>query len=51
MVVQGSGPIGMGALNQSLLGGAGRAIVVGAPESRLELARTLGASETVDITE
>ena len=29
VVVQGSGPIGMGALNQSLLGGAGRVIVVG----------------------
>ena len=51
VVVQGSGPIGMGVLNQVLLGGAGRVIVVGAPESRLELARELGASETVDITE
>ena len=49
VVVQGSGPIGMGALNQALLGGAGRVIVVGAPESRLELARTLGASDTVSI--
>ena len=51
VVVQGSGPIGMGVLNQVLLGGAGRVIVVGAPESRLELAGTLGASETVDIDE
>ncbi len=51
VVVQGSGPIGMGVLNQVLLGGAGRVIVVGAPESRLELARELGATETVDITE
>ena len=51
VVVQGSGPIGMGALNQALLAGAGRVIVVGAPESRLALARSLGADETVDIAD
>ena len=51
VVVQGSGPIGMGALNQALLGGAGRVIVVGAPESRLALARSLGAEATVDIAD
>jgi len=51
IVVQGSGPIGMGALNQSLLGGAARVIVVGAPESRLALARKLGATDTVDLAD
>ena len=51
VVVQGSGPIGMGALNQSLIGGAGRVIVVGAPGSRLALAERLGATETVDLGE
>jgi len=51
VVVQGSGPIGMGALNQVLLGGAGRVIVIGAPESRLALARKLGATDTVDLAD
>ena len=51
VLVQGSGPIGMGALNQSLIGGAGRVIVVGAPESRLALARRLGATDTVDLAD
>ena len=51
VVVQGSGPIGMGALNQALISGAGRVIVVGAPESRLELARRLGAADTIDLAD
>ena len=51
VVVQGSGPIGMGALNQSLLGGAARVIVIGAPESRLALARRLGATDTIDLAD
>ena len=51
VVVQGSGPIGMGSLNQALIAGAGRVIVVGAPESRLALARRLGASDTVDLAD
>lgn len=50
VVVQGSGPIGMGALNQSLLGGAGRVIVIGAPDTRLALATRLGATDTVDLS-
>ncbi len=51
VVVQGSGPIGMGALNQALIAGAARAIVIGAPESRLALARRLGATDTVDLAD
>lgn len=51
VVIQGSGPIGMGALNQARLAGAGRVIVIGAPESRLELARRLGADNTVSLDE
>ncbi len=51
VVIQGSGPIGMGALVQARAAGAGRVIVVGAPESRLALARDLGADETVDIAD
>lgn len=51
VVIQGSGPIGMGALVQSKAFGAARVIVIGAPPSRLELARELGADETIDIAE
>ncbi len=51
VVVQGAGPIGMGALIQAKVAGAGRVIVIGAPSSRLELARAMGADETIDIGE
>lgn len=51
VVVQGSGPIGMGALLQARLSGASRVIVIGAPPARLELAREMGADETVDLGE
>jgi threonine dehydrogenase-like Zn-dependent dehydrogenase len=50
VVVQGSGPIGIGALTQSKIAGAQRVIVIGAPEHRLELAREMGADETVDLS-
>lgn len=49
VVVQGSGPIGMGALNQARLAGAGQIIVIGAPAPRLDLACKLGADITVDL--
>jgi threonine dehydrogenase-like Zn-dependent dehydrogenase len=49
VVIQGSGPIGMGALNQSRFQGAGRVIVLGAPDTRLALAGEMGADETVSI--
>ena len=51
VVVQGSGPIGMGALTQARVAGANKVIVIGAPPSRLELAREMGADETIDIEE
>ena len=49
VVVQGAGPIGMGALTQARVAGARMVIVIGGPPSRLELAREMGADETVDL--
>ena len=51
VVVQGSGPIGMGALNQAKVMGAKRVIVIGAPADRLQLAEEMGADDTVSILE
>ncbi len=51
VVVQGSGPIGMGALIQSKLRGASAVIMIGGPAHRLELARELGADDVIDIQE
>ncbi len=51
VVVQGAGPIGMGALTQARVAGASKIIVIGAPASRLDLAREIGADETIDIGE
>lgn len=51
VVVQGSGPIGIGALIQSKIAGAQRVIVIGAPAHRLELAREMGADETLDLAD
>jgi threonine dehydrogenase-like Zn-dependent dehydrogenase len=51
VVVQGAGPIGMGALTQARVMGAQQVIVIGAPASRLSLARELGADHTIDINE
>jgi threonine dehydrogenase-like Zn-dependent dehydrogenase len=50
VVIQGSGPIGVLAVVAALEMGAGRVIVVGAPEEpRLALCRRFGAEATVDI--
>ena len=49
VIVQGAGPIGMMCLIAAKISGAGRLIVIGGPAGRLELARRLGAHETVDI--
>ncbi len=49
VVVQGSGPMGIGGLIMAKLLGAGRCIVIGAPPNRLELAKEMGADDTVDI--
>jgi threonine dehydrogenase-like Zn-dependent dehydrogenase len=50
VVVQGCGPVGMMAMLLARDAGAGRIIVIGAPASRLQLAREFGADETLDIT-
>ena len=49
VIVQGAGPIGMMCMIAAKISGAGRLIVIGGPPGRLELARKLGAHETVDI--
>jgi threonine dehydrogenase-like Zn-dependent dehydrogenase len=50
VVIQGSGPIGVLAVAAAREMGAGRVIVIGAPEKpRLELCRAFGADATVDI--
>jgi threonine dehydrogenase-like Zn-dependent dehydrogenase len=52
VVVQGSGPIGVLALVAAREMGAGRVVVVGAPEKpRLELCRAFGAAATVSLEE
>jgi len=50
-VIQGSGPIGLATLVAARAAGATKTIVVGAPASRLEMARELGADVTIDIEE
>ncbi len=50
VVVQGSGPIGLLALVAAHEMGAGRVVVIGAPEKpRLEICRSFGAVETISI--
>jgi threonine dehydrogenase-like Zn-dependent dehydrogenase len=52
VVIQGSGPIGVLAVAAAREMGAGRVIVVGAPEQpRLALCRRFGAEATVDLEE
>ena len=51
VVIQGTGPIGLLALNWARVSGAGRLIVVGGPPGRLEMAERLGADVTIDIAE
>ena len=52
VVIQGSGPIGVLAIVAAKEMGAGRVIMVGAPENpRLALCRKFGAEATVDITQ
>lgn len=49
VIVQGSGPVGLYALAFAVVSGARQAVVIGAPEARLEIARRWGASTTLDI--
>jgi len=49
VVVQGAGAVGLSAAALARVSGAGLVIVIGAPASRLELARKMGADEVVDL--
>ncbi len=49
VLVQGAGPVGLYCLAVILAKGADRVFVFGAPESRLEVARSWGAAGTMDI--
>jgi L-iditol 2-dehydrogenase len=51
VLVQGAGPVGLSASAFANLRGAGRVIMIGAPEARLELARNLGVDVTFDLTQ
>lgn len=50
VLVQGSGPIGLAAARLVKLSGAGQVIVAGRQDSKLRLARDLGADATVNTT-
>jgi len=51
VVVQGSGPVGLFGLVVARESGAGRVIVVGGPQERLQMAQKWGADATIDISE
>jgi L-iditol 2-dehydrogenase len=49
VVVQGAGAVGMSAAALARQAGAGRVIVIGAPQSRLDLSRQMGADDVINI--
>lgn len=49
VIVQGAGPVGLAAAAFASLRGAAKVIVIGAPQSRLELAKQLGADVTISL--
>jgi len=49
VLVQGAGPVGLGAAAVAALAGAGVVMVIGAPAARLALARALGADAVIDL--
>jgi D-arabinose 1-dehydrogenase-like Zn-dependent alcohol dehydrogenase len=51
VVIQGAGPLGLYATAMAVQAGAQQVIVIGAPTSRLEVARQWGASHTINIDE
>jgi L-iditol 2-dehydrogenase len=51
VIVQGSGPVGLSAAAFARLRGAGTVVVIGAPRSRLDLARDLGADLVLPLDE
>jgi threonine dehydrogenase-like Zn-dependent dehydrogenase len=51
VIVQGSGPVGLSAAAFATLRGAGHVVVIGAPQSRLDLALQLGADTVLPLQE
>ncbi len=49
VVVQGTGPVGLGAIAFAGLRGAARVVAIGDPEARLELAALMGAAQTYSV--
>src|SRR6185503_20499984 len=49
VLVQGAGAVGLSAIALARLGGAGLVSVIGAPASRLSLARRMGADHVYDL--
>jgi D-arabinose 1-dehydrogenase-like Zn-dependent alcohol dehydrogenase len=49
VLVQGTGAVGLSAIALARLSGAARVIAIGAPADRLDLARQMGADETLDL--
>jgi L-iditol 2-dehydrogenase len=49
VVVQGVGAVGLSAIAMARIAGASRIVAIGAPESRLALARGMGADITLDL--
>ena len=49
VVVQGSGPVGISAAAFAMLRGAGTVLVIGAPQTRLDLARQFGADVVLSL--
>jgi L-iditol 2-dehydrogenase len=51
VVIQGAGPVGLGAMIFARMRGADRTIMIGAPEPRLALAKSFGADDTIGLAE
>lgn len=49
VVIQGSGPLGLFATALARQSGAGRIVVVGAPEARLKIAESFGADDIISV--
>ncbi|MBM3753430.1 MAG: zinc-binding dehydrogenase [Acidobacteria bacterium] len=49
VIVQGTGPVGLGAIAVAKQAGATKLLAIGGPPHRLELARHFGADETIDV--
>ncbi|HLG42178.1 MAG TPA: zinc-binding dehydrogenase, partial [Planctomycetota bacterium] len=49
VAIQGSGPVGLNALILAQLSGAGHVIMLGGPQTRLDIARRFGADELIPV--